>query len=189
MPSSEPFDTTIATFSIVSGSIASSCGCSSSSVNVSSLLHAAFGLGDAADLGCELGGALREELVELLDRDARFLAERADRRCRAGREIAVAHEPDDEPVAVAERGDAVLACDLLGELLAPLLGIGEEAFGVDVDGRLGDHHCGHLVLLSSYGRGRASCRRSASPDRSRAGRARAAGRASRSTGTAACRGD
>src|SRR5512133_510149 len=143
MPSSEPFEITIATFSIVFGAALIVCGCSSSSVIACSLLDAALGLGDAADLGGELGGALREELVELLDRDAGFLAERADRGRVARVEVALAHEADDEPVPVGQLGDPVLPRDLLGDPLVPLLGIGQEAFGVDGDRRVGDQGHGH----------------------------------------------
>src|SRR6266542_6950135 len=99
MPSSEPFETTIATFSIVCGSVASSCGCSSVVIGLRSFLDAAAGLGDAADLGGELGGAFGEELVELFDRHARLFAERADRGGVSGHQIAAAHEVDDQPVA------------------------------------------------------------------------------------------
>src|SRR6266498_6017769 len=98
MPSSEPFETTIATFSIVCGSVASSCGCSSVVIVLRSFLDAAAGLGYAADLGGELGGAFGEELVELFDRHARLFAERADRRGRTGGEVTLAHEADDQPV-------------------------------------------------------------------------------------------
>src|SRR6266498_5157444 len=115
MPSSEPFETTIATFSIVCGSVASSCGCSSVVIGVRSFLDAAAWLGDAADLGGELGGTFGEELVELLDRDARLLAERADRGGGAGGEEPVAHELDDQPVALGQLGDPVLGGDCLGE--------------------------------------------------------------------------
>src|SRR6266536_2609708 len=105
MPSSEPLETTIATFSIVFGSAASSCGCSSMVViGLRSFLDAAAGLGDAADLGGQLGRALGEELVELLDRNPRLLAERADRRGGAGGEIALAHEPDDLPMPLGQIG-------------------------------------------------------------------------------------
>src|SRR4029453_8769532 len=102
MPSSEPLEVTIGTFSIVSGSAGWVLGCSSSSVMVCSFLDAALGLGDAADLGGELGWAFREELVELLDRDAGLLAERADRGSGAAGEVALAHEPDNEPVPVGQ---------------------------------------------------------------------------------------
>src|SRR5213076_319580 len=96
-----------------------------------SFLDAAAGLGDAADLGGELRGALGEELVELFDRHARLLTERADRRGGAGAEVALAHEPDDQPVALAQLGDPVLARDLFGEPLVPLPRVGEKAFEVD----------------------------------------------------------
>src|SRR6266545_7461421 len=133
MPSSEPLEMTIATFSIVFGSAASSCGCSSVVAILRSYLDAAFGLGDAADLGGELGRAFGEELVELLDRHARLLAERADRGRVAGGERTLAHEPDDQPMPLGQVGNAVLGCDCARDLLVPLFGVGEEAFGVDVD--------------------------------------------------------
>src|SRR5512132_808956 len=138
MPSSEPLEMTIATFSIVSGSAGWVLGCSSSSVMVCSFLDAALGLGDAADLGGELCGPLGEELIQLLDRYAGFLAERADRGSRAC----------DEPVPVGQLGDAVLGGDRLGDLLVPLLRGGEEALGVDIDRGIGNQGHGHLVLLS-----------------------------------------
>ena len=71
----------------------------------------------------------------------------------ARREVALAHELDDEPVPVSQLGDAVLGGDRLGDLLVPLLGVGEEALGVDVDRGLGDQGHGHLVLLSGVNRG------------------------------------
>src|SRR5687768_4609311 len=132
MPSSEPFEITIATFWIVSGSAAWVLGRSSSSVIVCSLLDAALGLGDAADLGGELGGAFGEESIQLLDRDAGLLAERADRRSGARREVALAHERDHEPVPLGQLGDAVLGGDRLCDPLVPLPRVGEEALGVDV---------------------------------------------------------
>src|SRR5690348_10981312 len=110
MPSSEPFETTIATLSIVLGPAVTR----SSSVCVIS--DAPFRLRDAADLGGELRGALRKQLVELLDWHARLLAERADGRRAAGRQVPLAHELDHLPVAVGELADAVLGGDLLAEL-------------------------------------------------------------------------
>src|SRR6266487_1587978 len=148
MPSSEPLEMTIATFSIVFGTAASSCGCSSVVVIVlRSFLDAAAGLRNAADLGGELGRAFGEELVELLDRDARLLAERADRGGGAGCEVAVAHEVDDQPVTHGQLDDAVLACDLLSQPLVPLVRVGQEALRVGVEARSGDQGCSHLVLL------------------------------------------
>src|SRR6266496_10674 len=109
MPSSEPLEMTIATFSIVFGTAVSSCGCSSVVVIVlRSFLDAAAGLRDAADLGGELGRAFGEELVELLDRHARLLAERADRGRVAGGQVTLAHEPDDQPVPLGQLRDPVL---------------------------------------------------------------------------------
>src|SRR5689334_13201662 len=110
MPSSEPFETTIATFSIVCGSVGVACRDASSSVIVF-LLDAALGLRDAADLGGELRRALGEELVQLLHGNAGLLAERADRRCAPRREVALAHEADHEPMTVGQLRDAVLGGD------------------------------------------------------------------------------
>src|SRR6266536_327810 len=110
MPSSEPLEMTIATFSIVFGTAVSSCGCSSVVVIVlRSFLDAAAGLRDAADLGGELGRAFGEELVELLDRHARLLAERADRRRVTGREVALGNDLADQPVPLGQFGNAFSA--------------------------------------------------------------------------------
>src|SRR6266545_2280421 len=149
MPSSEPFEMTIATFSIICGSEAAFFGCSSSSVMVCSFLNAALRLGDAADLGGELGRPFGEELVELLDGDARLLAERADRGGGTGGEVALAHEPDDKPMPLGQLGDAVFGGDRPGDLLVPLVGTGEEALGVDVDRGISDQghsHCRSPLL-------------------------------------------
>ena len=64
-----------------------------------------------------------------------------------GGEEPLAHEPDNLPVTRGQPHDSVLASDRLGDLLVPLLGIGEETLGVDVDAPVGDHRHGHLVLL------------------------------------------
>ena len=50
---------------------------------------AAAGLGDAADLGRELGRALGEQLVQLLDGHSRGLAQGADGRRVAGLQVLV----------------------------------------------------------------------------------------------------
>src|SRR5690348_9004979 len=98
MPSRDPFETTIDTFSIASRVAGATSGCSSSSVMSSPSSDAAVRLRDAADLRGELRRALGEELVQLLDRDAGLLAERPYRRGGARLQITVAHEVDDEPV-------------------------------------------------------------------------------------------
>src|SRR5207342_111159 len=143
MPSSEPFETTIATFSIVCGSVKVVSECSSNSVIVCSFLDAALWLGDATDLGGELGRPFGEELVELLDGDARLLAERADRGCSSSGEIALAHETNDEPVAIGQLGDPVVARDRLSDRLVPLLRVDQEALGVDFDRSVSDQGHGH----------------------------------------------
>src|SRR6187549_1322267 len=119
---------TIETFSIAAGWAGEICGRSSSSVIVLAfLLDTALWLGDAADLGGELRRSLREQPVELLDRDSGFLSERANRRSGACREVAVAHEPHDQPVSGGQLGDAVVGRDLLRDPLVPLLRVGQEA--------------------------------------------------------------
>ena len=101
------------------------------------------GLGMPPILAASLAGALGEQLVELLDRDPGGLAEAADGRSRAALQIGLAHEVDDLPVAIGQLLDAVRARDLLGDLLVPLLSVGEEALGVDLDGRAGERHGAH----------------------------------------------
>src|SRR5690242_20380333 len=99
MPSSEPLETTIATFASVSGVAGS--GCSVICVMTASS-DAAVRLRDAGDRGGQLRRALGEERVELLDRHAGRLAQRPDGRGGAGGQVALAHEPDDLPVAVGQ---------------------------------------------------------------------------------------
>src|SRR4249919_308021 len=113
MPSREPFETTIATFSIVVGSVSATSGWSRVYVIIScSFLDAALRLGDAADLGGELRRTLGKELVELLDGDSGLLAERTNRRRGARREEPLPHEVDDEPVPGRQLRDPVRPRDL-----------------------------------------------------------------------------
>src|ERR1051326_3675447 len=127
---------TIETFWMVFGSAGSSLGRSSVSVmGPISFLDAAAGLRDAADLRGELRRALGKERVELLDRDARLLAERPDRRGLAGCEEPLAHEADNLPVAGRQLRDPVLAGDLLGQLFRPVLGMRQESLGIPLDGK------------------------------------------------------
>src|SRR6185437_15144309 len=89
--------------------------------------------GNPGDLRGELGRALGEEPVKLLDGHAGGLAERPDGGPGALVLVLVAHEPDDLPVLPGELGDALGGGDLRGHLLAPLPGVGEEPFVVDGD--------------------------------------------------------
>src|SRR5665213_1175187 len=66
---------------------------------------AAARLGDARDLRRQLGRALREELVQLLHRDARGLAQYPDGRPGALGLILGPHESDDGPVPVGQEVD------------------------------------------------------------------------------------
>src|SRR6266567_4999098 len=128
-PSREPFEMMMETLSMVSDIH-------------SSRSDAAVGLRDSPDLRGQLGRSLREELIEFLDWDAGLLAERPDRRRIAAGEEPVAHEAHDLPMLFRERVDSVLARDLAGDLVVPLIRLLEEAFGVEVaiviGGRRGD---------------------------------------------------
>ena len=65
----------------------------------------------------ELRGALREELVQLLDREPRTPCRARGWRSGARLQVALAHEADDEPVAVGQLGNVVGARDRLGNRL------------------------------------------------------------------------
>src|SRR5665213_3548678 len=184
MPSSDPFEMTIATFWTASTAGAAN-GVSSRTLVMVVLpfLDAAARLRDAADLRCELRGPLREELVQLLDGDAGLLAERANRRRGAARQEPLAHELDHEPMPVRKLRDPGLMGDPLRELVIPLRRVEEEALRVD-----GDRLCnnvGHFNLLRP--RPPAASLPSACSARRAAGRVPAAARASRSTGRTAFR--
>src|SRR5207247_8966702 len=100
MPSREPFETTIETFSIVLGSEARNPSSRWSGVYIiviSSSSDTAFRLRNSADPGGELGRPLGEERVQLLDGDSGLLAQRADRGSASRRQVALPHEPDDQP--------------------------------------------------------------------------------------------
>src|SRR5690348_17057611 len=109
----------IETFSMVGAAAVLAAGCSSATVMAPPFSDAAAWLGDAADLRRELRGALREELVELLDRHPGGLPEGADRGRRALLGEAAAHELHDLPVAIGEHGDAVGRGDLLRDRTVP----------------------------------------------------------------------
>src|SRR5476651_2541573 len=83
-PSSEPLE--MMTETLVIGS-----GLAASLIVVAFHSNAAAGFGDAGDLGCHLRRALGEQLVELLHRDPRGLAEHSHRRSRALLRVFGAH--------------------------------------------------------------------------------------------------
>src|SRR5664280_2022879 len=132
MPSSEPLEMMIETFSIVSLMVVSCRG-----------PDAAARLGDAADLGRQLRGPVREQRVELLDGHARGLAQRADRGRRAALEVGLAHEAHDLPVAIGELADAVGRRDLLRDRIVPLRGVQQESLVVDVHALTRDARARH----------------------------------------------
>src|ERR1022692_5246606 len=127
MPSREPLETMIETFSM----LASMTGPSSR------WSDAAARLGNAGDPGSGLGRALGEQLVELLDGDAGGLAQDADRGPGALGLVVGAHEPDDLPVPWRQVLDARGPGDLRGHVLGPLTGVGEESLVVDGDALVG----------------------------------------------------
>src|SRR5271165_7495853 len=85
--------------------------------------YAASGLGDAGDECGRLGRALREQLVELLDRHARGLSEDPDGRTGALLGVLGPHELDDPPVLLGQLFDPGLAGDLGGHGLGPRVGV------------------------------------------------------------------
>src|SRR6516162_3560394 len=129
MPSSEPLDTMMETFSILPFSVTASLLMS----HRPSGSDAAAGLGDAGDLRGELGRSLGEELVQLLDAYSRGLAQRAHAGPGALFRVLVPHELHHPPVLLGQRADAALLGDLRRHLLAPLPRVGEETFVADGD--------------------------------------------------------
>src|ERR1039458_7654627 len=122
MPSSEPLETMIETFSM----LASMTGPSSR------WSDAAARLGDAGDPGGGLGRSLGEELVQLLDAHAGGLAEDADGGTGSLGLVLGPHEPDDLPVPGRQGLDAGRFGDLRRHVLGPLGRINEKTFLVDV---------------------------------------------------------
>src|SRR6266702_7176603 len=119
MPSSEPLEMTIETFSILPLSAMTRLPCR--------LSDTATGFGDAGDLRRQLGWSLREQLVELLDADAGGPAQRPHGRPGALLRVLVAHELEDLPVLLGQRVDAGRVGDLGRHVVPPLVGIGEES--------------------------------------------------------------
>src|SRR5215471_13787300 len=110
---------------------------------------AAPGLGDASHLGGDLGWALREQLVQLLDADPGGLAQDPDRRPGALFPVLVPHELDDLPVPVGQLIDALGLGDLRRHLLGPLTRVGEEPVVTDGHGLPGVSDVRHWFLLIS----------------------------------------
>src|SRR5438445_9313391 len=101
MPSREPLDTMMETFSILSVMVVILSGS-----------DAAAGLGDSGDAGGQFGRALGEQLVELLDRDAGGLAECAHGGAGALVGVFGADELQHLPVPVGQLADPRIAGDL-----------------------------------------------------------------------------
>src|SRR5512146_224230 len=142
-PSSDPLEMMIETFSMVS--------------DMDRASDAAVWLGDAADLRGELGGTLREELVQFLDRHAGFLAEGSNARRVARREESVAHESHDLPMLVRQLGYAALVRDLHGELLVPLFRLLQKTFGVELELVIAGKCGRHGLLLRQFESGCFPC--------------------------------
>src|SRR5215510_12404428 len=96
MPSSEPLEMTIDTFSIGAAVVA-----------MLASSDAAAGLGDPGDAGGDLGRALREQLEQPLHRDPGGPAERPQRGAAALGQVLGPHEADDPPVLVGDWIDVV----------------------------------------------------------------------------------
>src|SRR5215472_9463179 len=131
MPSSDPLDTMIETFSMVPSMANSSHMRPARALPGLPGSDAAPRFGNAGHLGGDLGWALREELVELLDGDPRGLAQDPDRGPGALLLVLVPHEPDDLPVLGGQMIDALGLGDLRRHFLGPLAGVGEEAVVAD----------------------------------------------------------
>src|SRR5579872_570799 len=156
MPSSEPLEMMIETFSMVAGlaavfsatiSVAIVCTpywrCSlcqdlsnrspahpGEPAAEPALLDAAAGFRDSGDPGRDLGRPLREELIQVLDRDVGALAERPHRRSRPFLEVLLAHEPNHLPVLFGQWIDAFAARQLGYHRFGPLIRVNEEAFAI-----------------------------------------------------------
>src|ERR1039458_10353936 len=104
--------------------------------------------GDAGDLGRDLRWALREQLIELFDRDARSLAEDPDGRSGPLGEVLGPHETDDLPMCLRHRVDALPTSELGNHLFGPLLRVHEEALIVELDVGIGNRRGGHRSILS-----------------------------------------
>src|SRR3569833_2157931 len=119
MPSRDPLDTMMETFSMVSPTTTWSF------LEAAARSDAAVGFGDAGDLRGGLGRAFGEEPVELLDRDAGGLAECSYGRAGAVGGVLGAHEVDDFPVLGGEFVDAEVFGELGCHDLGPLGGVFE----------------------------------------------------------------
>src|SRR5215472_16517826 len=143
MPSSEPLEMTMETFSILAAVIdPPSFGDAGS--------DAAARLGDSGDLRRGLGWSLGEELVKLFDRHAGGLAEYPDRWPRAFVLVFVPHELDDLPVPFGEFGDSFGAGDLGRHVLGPLAGVDKESLVTDIDGSACIGRGGHDFAFRGY---------------------------------------
>ena len=107
-------------------------------------------LGQAGDVGHLLRRLLREQLELLLDRDAPDRLYAAGSGRLALRLEVRAQEADDLQVRVGEI-DADLRGEHLGEVLVPLVELGEEALVVDVNRVAVQLGNGHGRLLSGSG--------------------------------------
>src|SRR5579875_781923 len=123
MPSSEPLDTMMETFSMVPG-MADVLSWPNGS-------DAPAGLGYPGDLGRYLGRSLGKELIKLPDRDPGGLAEGPDGGPGALGLVLVPHQPDDLPVPLGQLVDAVGRGDLRRHVLRPRGRIGEETLRID----------------------------------------------------------
>src|SRR5579859_1789856 len=147
MPSRDPFEMTIETFSMVSVMTVSF----RSTRSWCRRSDAAAWLGNAGDLGCDLGRALGEQLVQLLDGHARRLAERANGWAVAGGEVLIAHEPDDLPMRVGDVLDSLAVGEFGNHVFGPLLWVDEEPLVVEFDFDCSNRGHRYASLVSRLG--------------------------------------
>src|SRR5512139_2452598 len=103
----------------------------------------ALGLGQTGDVGHLLCGLLGEEPEELLGRDAADHGDPPDGGGLSLLLVVLAQEPDRLPVLLGQWLDADLRGEPARQLIIPLVVLGEETLGVDVDLFGADRADGH----------------------------------------------
>src|ERR1700676_4891362 len=139
----------IDTFSMVAGMKAWGSVCGSIAMMAmlrSSLLNAAARLRNSGDARGDLCRPFGKELVQLLNRHSRRLAQHPHSRSGSLLQILAAHEADDLPVPVSEIADALESGERRHHGLSPLLRVQEKPFVVTrYVGEI--HRCGRHALL------------------------------------------
>src|SRR5579871_808729 len=152
-----------------------------SAMTTSLRLDTAPRLRDTGDPRGDLGWPLREQLIERFDGHTRGLAKDAHRRALALAHVLRAHEPDHLPMVRGELVDTLAPGEVGHHVLAPLFGVDEEPFVVELDIGRADRRGRHVTPPCRLPG--APCPRPASSPSRRGCLARVTGCASRSTRT------